>query len=158
MKHPNTTIILTILVSIGLFVFGIFSFGNIYETLLPKVDNGFYQVTELDGQFKTSLIFSLVLSLTPIFIWLTWRVASITLIRNRIFSILTVVVCMILAILLRQQSIKFYFRGLSSHENASSDNIRMNYPIDTVHFEYYLLGGLCVGCIISYFLFRQKKS
>ena len=157
MKHSKTTIILTILISIALFVVGFFSFGNINEALLPKVDNCYYQVAELGGQFKTLLVFAFILSLTPICIWATWRVAPIILNRHRVFSILTVVSCMTVAILVRQQSIRSYFSKLISFVGSTSGSLMLTYPIDKVHFEYYLLGGLCTGCMF-HISFSDKKQ
>ena len=155
MKHSKTTIILTIIISILLFVLGFIIFGDIYEFILPKVDNGFYQVTELNGPFMSSLIFSITLGLTPVLLLLTWQLAPIILKSKKITSIVTVVVCMTLAILVRQQMIKSYFSRLTT---LSGEKLKVSYPMNQVNFEYYLLGGLCIGCIISYFLFKQKKG
>lgn len=157
MKHAKTTIILTILFSITLFISGLLTFERFFETILPKVDGGFYQVTEIGGEFKTMLLFSSVFALTPFLILLTWRYSPIVSVSKKLASVLTIVVCMTLAIILRQQIIKSYFTGLTKNFNSTVDKINVNYPVDQVNFEYYLFGGLIVGCLISCFFLRQKR-
>ena len=102
MKHSKTTIILTIVISILLFVLGFIIFGDVYEFILPKVDNGFYQVTAINEQFIPSLVFSVALGLTPLLLLLTWRLSPIILKSKKIASIVTVVICMTLAIMIRR--------------------------------------------------------
>ncbi|MCC6289677.1 MAG: hypothetical protein IT249_17505 [Chitinophagaceae bacterium] len=157
MKHSKTTIILTILISIALFVLGLFTFDRLFEIILPKVDGGFYQVTELGGQFKTTLLFSFVLGLTPFLILLTWRLAPIISRSKKLASVLTVIVCMTGAIIVRQQILKSCFTGLTKNFTSTVDKMNVSYPVDQINFEYYLFGELIVGCPISYFLLRQKK-
>ncbi|MFT3681026.1 MAG: hypothetical protein QM791_12180 [Ferruginibacter sp.] len=158
MNNSKITIILIVLISIVLFVLGLFLFGNIYEILLPKPDNGFYQETASGGQFKRSLIFAVVFGLTPIFIWATWRLAPITLKLQKNYTILTVIVCILLAVVLRQQLLKLYFSRFTNNINSTTANLHVGYPIDKVYFEYYMFGGLIMGCLISYLLFRQRKT
>ena len=157
MKHSKTTIILTILISIALFAMGLFTFDRLFEIILPKVDGGFYQAIELGRQFRTTLLLSLALGLTPFFILLTWRRSPIISKSKKLASVLTIIVCMALAIIVRQQILKSYFTGLTKNLTSTVDKINVSYPLDQVNFEYYLFGGLIVGCFISYFLFRLKR-
>jgi hypothetical protein len=154
MKHPKSKILLTIAFSVALFVFGMFIYGQYPELLLPKVDGGFYQVTEIAGSFKATFIFSLVLSLAPLSLYLVWQFSPVISRTKKMISIGIVIVCLVLAIIGRQQMIKSYFTSLLNNV----DNIRVSYPLNEVHFEYYLFLGLCIGCCISFFALRQKRS
>ncbi len=154
MKHPKTTILLTIAFSVALFVLGIFIYGQYPELLLPKVNGGFYQVTEITGSFKATFMFSLILSLTPLSLYLVWRFSPIISYNKKLLSVGIVLACMALAIIGHQQMIKSYFISLLNRV----DNISVSYPLNEVHFDYYLFLGLCVGCCISFFSLRQKSS
>lgn len=156
MKQSKTTIILTIIIALVLFVFSFYTFGDVFDAMLPEVDNGRYQVTEINGVFKEALIFSLVLGLMPVFIVTTWRFSPIILKSRRVASIAIVVVFMVLAIMVRQQRIKSYFNNFANL-NSPGSKINVSFPADELYFEYYLLGGLCVGCFISFIIFRDKK-
>lgn len=132
-------------------------FNDLFDFILPKVDRGFYQTTSLSGPFKTMLLFSLVFGLMPIIIFLTWRYSPIFSGKKKLVSVFMVVVCMTLAIIARQQTLKLYFAEQTKNVTSTADIPIVNYPIDQVNFEYYLLGGLCVGCIASYVVLREKK-
>jgi hypothetical protein len=62
---------------------------------------------------------------------------------------------MALAIIVRQLMLRLYFTGLT--KESLVDNAQVLYPLDQVHFEYYLLAGIIVGCFISYLSLREKR-
>lgn len=157
MKRSKNKIILTVLISILLFVSGLFVSGGIYDMLLPKIDNSSFQITEIGDPFRISVFFSFVLGLTPIFIWTTWLLTPIVVKSKRFLCAVIIIICMALAIFIRQQAIRSNLSRLTTNISSTKDQLNVSYPIDKVHFEYYMLGGLFIGCIISYFLFRQKS-
>lgn len=114
-------------------------------------------MTEFGGPFYTKLLFSLVLGLTPVFIFLTWRLSPIVSRNRKLASVLTVVLFMILSIIVRQQILISYFTRLTKSFNSALDKVNVSYPVDHFNFEYYLFGGLIMGCLISLFLLRQKR-
>src|SRR4051812_34679940 len=128
MKHPRTAIILTILFSITLFILGVLVFGTFFEIILPKIDGGSYQEKKLEGRFRTSLLFSLVLGLTPFLIFLTWRYSPIISRSKKNISVLILVTCMALAIIVRQRMLISYFTELT--KKSPVDNIKVFYPLD----------------------------
>lgn len=89
------TFILTIITSIVLFILAFMQFGEIFDLILPKVENLKYQVTE--NPFRIQLLFSMVIGLTPVFLHATWRIARIEIPIRRIFSALIVIASMFLA-------------------------------------------------------------
>lgn len=157
MKYSRTAIILTTLCSIILFTLGIVTFSQVFELILPKVEGGFYQVLEVNESFKTAILFSVPLGLTPVLIYLTWLYSPIISRQKRLSSILIVITCITLAIIVRHQMIRSYFTGLLNTSTSSIEKINVNYPMSEVHLEYYLFAGLSIGCIISYYLLRHKK-
>lgn len=157
MKQSKTAIILAIAISVILFLTGFLTSGIIYVYLLPKVDNVFYQDAELNGHFISTLIFSVTLALIPILLLLTWRLSPITEKRKKAASVVTVVLCMATSLVVRQQIIKSYLSKLAITMNLSNEKSHIIYPIDKVNFELYLVLGLCVGCVVSYFLYKQEK-
>lgn len=158
MKNGKIKLILVLILSLTLFVVGFYSFGAIYESLLPRVDNGFYQVTNFIGLFDTSLIPALVIGLTPVFIWKTGTMAHITSRTQTIYTILIVIICMTTAVLLRREMIKLYFARLINTTDLTNNNSNLGFPLNKVNFEYYMFSGLIVGCLLSYLLLRQRKA
>lgn len=158
MKHSKTTIILSIFISMAFFALGLFTFDKLRELILPKVDGGFYQVLEINTGFKMSLLFSLVLGLTPIAIYLLWQYSPIVSKQKRLSSILLIILCLVLAMIARHQMIKSYFARVVSNSSSSIEKVNVNFTMEDVHLEYYLFLGLCLGCIISFWTLRQKRG
>jgi len=156
MTNKKTTLILTIVTSIVLFILTLTIFGKFFELLLPKIKNLQYQTTEMSSQFRLVLFFSIVIGLAPILLYLTWRLARIEITKRRIFSGLIVMVFMVIAIIFRQQLIKSTFKGLTNLKTQTGETIYNSFAIENLHFEYYLLGGLIFGCIVSFFTLRDK--
>lgn len=156
MKNKKTTLILTIITSIVLFILTLTQFGKLFEILLPKIENLQYQTSEMGSQFRLVLFFSIVIALTPILLFITWRIARIEIIKRRILSGIIVIVLMILAIVLRQQLIKSTFKSLTNLKTQTGETIYNSIAIENLHFEYYLLGGLILGCMVSFFVLKNK--
>jgi len=158
MKHPKTTITLTIAFSIAFFILGILTFGQLLELLLPRIDGITYSVTEIGGGFRAKLLFSLALGLAPLSLFLVWRLTPIASANKKLISIGIVLACMIIALIFRQQMLRVYFTMLPNSSTITMDRVSLSYPINEVHFEYYLFLGLCTGIFISVFSFRKKLS
>ena len=141
-----------------LFVLGQIFYSNFFGLAVPKVEGAFYQVVEMKGPFGASILFSFILALIPFFILLTWRLASISAVNKQLLTIFIAVVCMALAVFARQVMIRSYLKGLTKNLGDEVDKLHINYPVDQLYFEYCMFGGLCIGCVVSYFLFRQKKA
>ena len=156
MKNNSTQIILTIISAIVLFLLTITQFGNLFTLLLPKIDNLMFSPTSIGGQFRIRLLFSMVVGLTPISIYLTWRLSPISNTKKKTISGLIILVSMAFAIFLRQQSIKSAYSGMTNLKNQTSEIIFNSFSIENLHFEYYLLIGLILGCVVSFFTLKDK--
>lgn len=81
-----------------------------------------------------------------------WISGNITSFRKRSFSVLIVLVCIVLTIILN------VFR-ISSHEMIISPlGAPIPFPIEELCFEYAIIIGVVSGSIISYFIFRKRKT
>lgn len=154
MANNKITLILTIFASLVLFILTFTQFGKLFELLMPKFENFQYQTTEIGSQFKFALFFSIVIGLTPILLYLTWRLGRIEKTKRRMFSGLIVVVFMTVSIVLRQQ----FFIRLTNLKTQSGETIYNSFTIENLYFEYYLLGGLVLGCIVSFFSLKDKEA
>ncbi|MGH2565359.1 MAG: hypothetical protein ACRDE5_12640, partial [Ginsengibacter sp.] len=67
-----------------------------------------------------------------------------------------IIVFIISSIVVRHEEVKTYFNSIAKKLVASNNNMTFTYPIDPVNFVYYMLAGLCIGCIVSYFLFKER--
>ncbi|MES2772701.1 MAG: hypothetical protein V4722_00860 [Bacteroidota bacterium] len=158
MKKPSATIISTILLSVILFFFSLFAAGNFYDLIIPASEGLRYQVSDFGDQFRGKLILSAILALAPILVFLTWKFTPIIATSKRFATVFVEIISVILAILLRQQMIKSNFKELTENLNTMNNNVEVRFSFNQLHFEYYILAGLCAGCILSFFLFRQKQA
>lgn len=156
MTTKKTTIIFTVAASLILFILTLTQYGNLLELLLPKIENLHYQTVEHGSIFKHGLFFTIIIGLLPAFLYLTWRLARIEILNRRIISTFVVMLCMVLAILLRQQLIKSTLKGITNIKTQSGEPIYNSLTIENLHFEYYVLIGLILGCILSFITLRAK--
>ena len=156
MTNKKTTLILTIVTSIVLFILTLTIFGDFFELLIPKIENLQYQTTEISSQFRLALYFSIAIGLVPIFLYLTWRLARIKTTKRKVFSGIIVIVFMFISIIFRQQLIKSTFKGLTNLKTQTGETIYNSIAIENLHFEYYLLGGLILGCIVSFVTLKDN--
>ena len=157
MKPSAKTFIQIALFSIALFIFGQLVFTRLFEFFEPNIDGIRFQVTEMNKKMKTSILFSLTLVFIPVLTILTWRLAPIISRTKKIASALSILVFIIAAIFLRHQEVKTFFIRVVKPIVLVNNKTNVTYPIDPANFVYYILAGLCVGCLVSYFLFRQNK-
>ncbi|MFT3705775.1 MAG: hypothetical protein QM802_25625 [Agriterribacter sp.] len=150
--------VIAIVLSVAFFILGLYLMGDLYYYALPKPEGAKYQATEIGGTFGRTLLLSLLLGILPIAIFLLWRYAPIPSGKKRMMSIGIIAGCMLLAIIIRRMMLLFYFKEMLDHQPGTGIQLTANYPLSQVNFEYYLLGGLCVGYILSAIFFRDKKS
>ena len=152
MKKGAITLLLIIITSLVLFVLTIIQFDKIFELLLPKIENVSFISNSLHSSFSTGLLFSIAVALVPILVYITWRISPISTTKNKMLSGLVILLFMILSIFIRQQTIKMN----SQLSNPKAGNPKMVYPVEKAHFEYFLFGGLVIGCVLSYITLRDK--
>jgi hypothetical protein len=147
----------TLLFSIALFVLGQILFIKAFDFFEPDIDGILFQIIEQSRPFKTSLLFSLTLALIPGFTLLTWRLGRIISLNRKIASVLLILIFIIIAIFARHQQVKIYFNTVVKPVILTNGAKSIQYPIDPINFVYYIFSGLCVGCILSFFLFRNRN-
>lgn len=153
MKHKIGKVTLTILSSVLIFISGLYLWGTIFELILPHVEGAYYQTIDFGGSFRSGLLFSLVLSLSPLLISLIWRFAPIISTNKKLMCIGIVIVMMAMGIFLRRQMIIGAIEDIKRY----SPNGSVVISSDEVSFHLYLLAGLIAGCIIAFLTLKQKK-
>ena len=123
---------------------------------MPEVENTQYQTTKLGSQFKIRLINSIINGLIPMFLYLTWKFGRIEQKSRRILSGLIITPFIAIAILIRQQLIKSSIVTLANLKSETGENIYNVINMENLNFEYYLLGGVVIGCVVSYFSLRNN--
>ncbi len=158
MKHSKPILIVTILFSIIIFISGQLFSTRIFEFFEPKIDGITFQIIELNRKLKTSVFLSLILALIPISIFLTWRLGSITSLTRKLISALIILLFIVTGIWFRRQVIKSFFTSVVKKIILSNANRSVKYPLDPVACVYFMFAGLCIGCLVAYFLFRTKNK
>jgi hypothetical protein len=158
MKQTAKTWMQTILFSVILYITGKFLFDRLFAFFEPAVDGIIFRIRELDGQWRTSTLFSCLLALIPVMVVFMWLFAPVVSWLRRTGSVLVILLFMTAAILVRHQQVKMYFTRVVKPFFLSKGRFNVDYPIDPVNFVYYMFAGLCIGWIISWLLFRQKSN
>jgi hypothetical protein len=123
---------------------------------MSRIENLQYQATDIGSQFKLAIFFSIVIGLTPILLYVTWRLGRIEKTKRRIYSGLIVVVFMAISVALRQYLIKSTFSRPTDLKAQTDGTIYSSFALENLNFESYLLGGLILGCVVSYLFLKDK--
>jgi hypothetical protein len=150
MEHSKNVTVATAIAAALLFLVAWAFYGRILDTILPAVNRGVYQSPGDESEVKALLLFCFSVALIPVFIAAVWVFSPIVSLNNRLLSALVMIACVVLAVYYKYQSIRDYFLMLTE-----GTMLNVSFPMDEIHFEYYILGGLCIGFIISYSIFRE---
>lgn len=156
MTNKKTTLVLTILTSLVLFILTFTQFEKLFQFLMPRIENLQYQTTDIRTQFKLEIFFSIVIGLTPILLYLTWRLGRIEKTKRRTFSGLIVIGFIAISVAIRHYLIKSSLSGLTNLKTQTGETIYHSFAIEDLNFENYLLGGLILGCMVSYLFLKDK--
>jgi hypothetical protein len=124
-------------------------YGPFYKWALPRIPNLTYQSTHISGQLINMIVFALVLSLIPWSIFIVRKYGQVTSGKNRMLSILVILLFTWFGLYARQQWIKF-----QSERIGQSDITYLLNPAE-IKFEYYMLGGMVAGSAIAFLIFRK---
>jgi len=148
------TILYCMVSSVILFIVSFFLSRTISDFFLSLFNGSNLQfaVYALNSYFIIALKVSVSIGTIPLLLLVAWISGNITSFRKRSFSVLIVLVCMVLTIMLN------VFR-ISSHEMVISPlGAPIPFPIEKLYFEYAIISGVVSGSMISYFIFRNRKS
>ena len=141
--------------SVTFFIASFLLIPGISNLLIPKIENlNFY--SDLNGQFKLQLYFSVIIGIAPIFLYFTWKLAKIIDKTQKLLSLIFVFIFMGISIFTRQQILKYKFKNLPKLRTETDEIITNLYNIKSLNYEYYLFTGLLLGCITSYLVFNNK--
>ena len=149
--------IVIFLLAIAFIALGMCIYTPLFMFFEPRVDGISLQVTDLGGIFKTSVLFSLILALNPVLIFATWSLGPIVSFTRRFATVLTVLAFISIAIFIRHQSVKSYFTRIARDMVPKGSSTQLAYPLDPVNFAYYMFAGLCIGCLVAYFMYKERK-
>jgi hypothetical protein len=156
--RSKTIFIWTLLISVSLSALGQLLFVEMFKLFEPQVDGILFQITERKATVRTSVQFSLLLFLIPIFIIMTWRLAHIISLNKKIASALFILIFITIGIFARHQEVKIYFTTVVRPALLTNGKTSIIYPIDPINFVYYMLAGLMTGCILAVICFGQRKK
>ena len=158
MKSSKAIIIAVLSIALMLFLAGQFAYKYFLHFAEPSIEGISFDITNGSGVINTSWLFSSVLFLIPILIYVVWKLAPIHSPRRRIASILIVLLFVSIAIFVRHQEVRTYFTRVVLPALLTNGKTNINYSIDPVNFVYYLFGGLIFGWLLSWMLLKQKSG
>lgn len=166
MKPSKQAVIITFILSVGLFFIGLYTWGRFFDLILPIVGNVKYLSTSMTGQFRYSMLFGLTLALIPVATILIWRFAPVFSKQGRILTVCIIILAMTLTVFSRREIIKAKATNLqtttildySDPSNPQQKTIESGIPIESLNFELFALAGLIVGSLIAFFSLRQNKT
>jgi hypothetical protein len=165
MKLSKSTIITAFIISIALFFIGMYIWGDVLIALLPIVGDSKYIDTSMKGQFNDTFLFGGIVALIPLFAIFVWRFAPIITPPRRIVVVMVIIAAMVVAVLLRREIIKKALKEKASMSvldyteptRPVARPAQPTFPFNEVYFEYFLLGGLIVGALLSLVILREKE-
>lgn len=153
MKPPYSIIFIFSICAIFFFL-GFFNYAKFHQIVLPNITGINYQM-DLSQLENNQNLFAFVFAAIPLLLFFTWELTPLYSLDKKTTSIFIVGICMVLATYLRYKILVSDFDDiLQSHAGASLATT-ITYPFEEINYEYYLLGGLLMGCIISYSLFHN---
>ena len=111
---------------------------------------------DLAAAGDTQTMFSIVISIIPLSLFFTWQLIPLYSADKKLSTVFIVVICMLLATYIRYKILVSYFDELVQSVTNKNAGPSVQYAFNELNFEYYLLGGLLGGCVISYFLFHNS--
>jgi ABC-type multidrug transport system fused ATPase/permease subunit len=119
---------------------------------LPRIKEIQYVNYSLNGSFINTLIFSLLISLLPIFLLAIWKKAPIESVKQRLKSIFIFTVLILSFIVVTHFLYKFYLMSLVEKLNGIATTLDINSTI----FNKVLFLAEIFSSIIIYFSFKKK--
>lgn len=157
MKNNSATLIITLVISILLFILTFLKFDSVLKVLIPN--NLTITISQVGVLFKQKFIISLVVGIAPILLYLTWRIAPIKSFFRRSISASIVILSMILALVLRKEQLKLVNEPFSNLKTDTGEIIFSNtLTHDSLHFEYYLLSAILVSCFLCGIFLKEKSK
>lgn len=153
----KVSLIVTFIIALVLFSITFFQWNSIADILIPNDGNIQYSSISLRANLQVVLFFSMVVGMTPILLFLLWSLSSIHTLINRFLSSLIVVLLMTTALFLRFWFLKITAKRLSNYSTLNDEKVFIYLAIENLNYEYYLLIGLALGCIISFFIFKANN-
>jgi len=151
MKSPNTIIII-IFTCMVFFFLGWFAFAKFYQLVLPGADSVTYQM-DFEKLWDMKMLFGFAFAMVPLCLFLTWEWVPIEYADKKLSTAFVVVICMAVAVYLRRRGLVSYFDELQQSNQSISP---VAFPFEQLYFEYYLMAGLAVGCLLSYLIWGRR--
>ena len=158
MKKNIVPAIMLLLICLLLFYLVFLFAGDMIEALLPKVEGAAFQAGSVQDPFYSVFKFSIAIALVPALCWLTWKITPVTTNKARIVSFAIILGGIFIAIMTRRVMIRSDLENMALLNKGAYPKYGVSMPMTHLHFDYYLLGGALLGCIISYFIYRNKKT
>lgn len=155
--NNKKTLIICMALSIALLFLTFYLFDNILDLIWPRAESFTITYTSIATQLELAIIFSVAVAVSPILLFFTWKLGSIASTKNRTLSILMVSGFMILSVISRKLYIEYWFSKFSTSKTETGEPIYSSMYAEDLNFEYFLLGGLILGCAVSYFIFKRKS-
>lgn len=154
MKSPAAIITIFFLCAIFFFL-GFLSYSKFYGIVLPAVDGIRYNM-DLAAIGSNQDIFATVFALVPLLLFITWQLIPLQSTDKKTASAFVVLICMVLATYIRYKILVSHFSEMLKSQTNKYSSLGIAFSFQDLNYEFYLLGGLIIGCIISYLLFHNK--
>lgn len=148
------TILFCSCISILLFIVSFYLIDILFDFLISffSTSNLHFVVTEISGTFLLALELSLSIAFVPLVLLAIWLGGNIILLKKRLFSIITVLICISLALAIN-------ILRIQSHDiTIASLKGKVSFPMQNLNFDIAIIAGAVIGGIVSYFIFRTKKT
>lgn len=148
--------LLTLSVSILLFLLGVIFYIDLLNLLLPKFDCVLYVWNGLSDEFRNALFFGFTLSIIPFGLLYVWNLTKTISKLSKLKSVLILVFFILLAMAVS------YFIVYSNLELRckliKSTGINVSVDLTEIQYWLYVLCGALIGLLANYFYLKNNKS
>ena len=149
-------IIISIILSIVLLIVGFYWYGDILDWSLPRIKGVTYNADSFGEAFFDNVGFAVILALVPLTTVLCWKYYPISSKRNQMLSAALIVACVggvaVIKIIMFRMQANLYLNNF-----YSSTQLKVVIPMKEATFVRYMIFGLIAGCVINYFLLKDRK-
>jgi|GEM_PF-3078565 hypothetical protein len=149
-------LLLTLIMSLILFILGVFFYIDLLDSFLPESKCILYAWSSISDQFRDALFFGTSLSIIPFglrYVWYkTKNSSNILKLKSAVILLLFIISSLIVSYFILKNNLELRCKLLkSSTMKVSVDMIEVKYWL-------YVLFGIIMGFLANYFYLKNNKS
>lgn len=120
--------------------------------MLPGNSGVHYQM-DFEKVWDIKILFGFAFALMPLCVFLTWEFGRLEDGDKKTSVVFIVIGCIGFSVYIRYRALVSYFDSMVQNSQSAYP---VSFPFEQLYYEYYLMAGLGVGCLLAYLIFGRK--